>query len=446
MPKRSKASSKHGDCRGELHKVRRRALLVGIDHYAHMTDLAGCVDDALALQQMLSYHADHGPNFACRTLLSPGAERLSRRVVLAALESLFAFDDIVLFYYSGHGIPSADGIYLTTEDGVPSLPGIQMNDVLRLANASPAREVLLVLDCCYSGALGEPPVSVASRAPAPEDTITSDAIHVREGITLLAASRSTQPAVQVNGHGMFTRLVIGGLSGGAADVRGAVTAASLYAYVDQALGPWEQRPVYKSNTHQLWPIRYCQPDVSDEELRRLPEFFARPEDLYRLDPTYERTHPAAIKEHVVIFDIFARYRNARLLHTVIDSALYWAAIHATPVTLTPLGQFYWQLAKDGLLAGGPTFAHQRRPHMPDAEAVARLFHETYERLAPAFDYHTRQETAVPWEQVPERNKRLMIAVTAEVLAMLFPQQDARAEVDTAKTVEPVERATQQDTQ
>ncbi len=49
------------------------------------------------------------------------------------------------------------------------------------------------------------------------------------------------------------------------------------------------------------------------------------------------------------------------------------------------------------------------------EEVARFFHETYERLAPDYSYQTRKASAVPWEQVPENNKRLMIAVSAEVL-------------------------------
>jgi hypothetical protein len=54
----------------------------------------------------------------------------------------------------------------------------------------------------------------------------------------------------------------------------------------------------------------------------------------------------------------------------------------------------------------------------DAETLARHFHETYERLAPGFDYVTRPATAVPWDQVPELNKRLMIAVCEEVLSLL----------------------------
>lgn len=51
----------------------------------------------------------------------------------------------------------------------------------------------------------------------------------------------------------------------------------------------------------------------------------------------------------------------------------------------------------------------------DPEALARRFHETYEALAPRFGYETRRESAVPWDQVPENNRRLMVAVCAALL-------------------------------
>ncbi|HEV2405033.1 MAG TPA: hypothetical protein VGR88_06250, partial [Ktedonobacterales bacterium] len=60
-----------------------------------------------------------------------------------------------------------------------------------------------------------------------------------------------------------------------------------------------------------------------------------------------------------------------------------------------------------------------RSPMPDAEVVARLFHEAYERLAPVFGYVTRKDTRVEWEHVPDLNRRLMIASAAEVLAQIF---------------------------
>lgn len=53
-----------------------------------------------------------------------------------------------------------------------------------------------------------------------------------------------------------------------------------------------------------------------------------------------------------------------------------------------------------------------------AEAVAQLFHESYERLAPEYNYQTRPASAVPWSQVPENNRELMIAVAEHVLSRL----------------------------
>lgn len=58
----------------------------------------------------------------------------------------------------------------------------------------------------------------------------------------------------------------------------------------------------------------------------------------------------------------------------------------------------------------------------NAEQLARLFHETYERLAAEHDYETRSESAVPWEQVPEKNRRLMVATAAEVMQALEVEQ------------------------
>lgn len=50
-----------------------------------------------------------------------------------------------------------------------------------------------------------------------------------------------------------------------------------------------------------------------------------------------------------------------------------------------------------------------------AEKIAIEFHEEYEALAPMFDYRTREESAKPWRDVPEQNKKLMIAVVKSLL-------------------------------
>lgn len=50
-----------------------------------------------------------------------------------------------------------------------------------------------------------------------------------------------------------------------------------------------------------------------------------------------------------------------------------------------------------------------------AEEWAQRFHEAHERLAPAFGYPTAIAAATPWAQVPDLNKRLLIAVCAELI-------------------------------
>lgn len=49
------------------------------------------------------------------------------------------------------------------------------------------------------------------------------------------------------------------------------------------------------------------------------------------------------------------------------------------------------------------------------EGMARAFYEAYETFAPHFGYTTRPESGVPWEQVPEANRSLMVAVVRNVL-------------------------------
>jgi hypothetical protein len=59
--------------------------------------------------------------------------------------------------------------------------------------------------------------------------------------------------------------------------------------------------------------------------------------------------------------------------------------------------------------------------MMTAEQLAQFFHESYERLAPQFGYKTRKESAKPWADVPEQNRKLMTAVCAEVLTQAAAQ-------------------------
>lgn len=51
----------------------------------------------------------------------------------------------------------------------------------------------------------------------------------------------------------------------------------------------------------------------------------------------------------------------------------------------------------------------------NADSLAKFFHDTYEGIAPDYGYKTREESAVPWSDVPDKNKALMIDVADRIL-------------------------------
>lgn len=315
----------------------RKALLVGIDDYASASPLAACVTDVDRLEPLLARHDDDRPNFKCEKLTSAGLElvtcELLRRKLHEHLDTNFTGD--VLFYFSGHGLATSLGGHLLTYEGSRYQPGFPMNELVRLANRSRAKNVFILLDCCYAGAAGSDEEVVGE---------LENEAKLREGVTILAAARPRQTAREVGGHGIFTRLVLAALNGGAADVRGQVSAASVYAYAEAVLGALDQRPIYRSHAASLEPVRLCTPAVPDATLRRLPKLFPKPSSAFRLTPSYEKTHADAVHAHVEIYQALKSMQTARLLCCETGQDMYFTALASEVVSLTPLGRLYWELA------------------------------------------------------------------------------------------------------
>ncbi len=318
----------------------KRALFVGLNDYPG-SPLHGCVRDATSMDHMLRTHDDGSPNF--EGLLLTEASQVTRAGLKGAVTRLFGQPaDVALFYFSGHGLLDKNlGGYLVTSDFTSNDEGVSMSDVLKLANESPAKEVIIILDCCHSGALG---LNTANSS--------HPQVHLREECSVLTASRAEEPATEVNGQGTFTTLVLDALSGGAADTVGKVTIASTYAYVDEVLGAWEQRPLLKANVSRLNILRQCSAQVACESLRKLPDYFPTADYIFSLDPSYEPCRPDGFthernEENERAFACLQKYRAARLVEPVGAEHMYYAAINTKACRLTKLGQFYWRLAQDG---------------------------------------------------------------------------------------------------
>ena len=72
-----------------------------------------------------------------------------------------------------------------------------------------------------------------------------------------------------------------------ANLVGDISPGSIYAHIDQSLGAWDQRPVFKTNVKSFVSLREVEPPISLTELQRITEFFPKPGSEYPLDPSFE---------------------------------------------------------------------------------------------------------------------------------------------------------------
>ncbi len=314
----------------------RRALVVGIDEYPN-APLQGCMQDAERMEKILARHDDGTANFDCRKLTSP-PHVISRATLRQAVTELFGQPaDIAWFHFSGHGTSNDLGGYLVTPDAEEHDVGIPMSDVLAMANDSPIPEVIITLDCCHSGAFGH------------VSPLKGKQITLAEGVSVVTATRADQASLEVGGGGVFTSLLVEALDGGAAGILGEITAAGVYAYIDNALGAWDQRPLFKTNVSRFVRLRNAHPKVAIDLLHKLVEYFPVPAEDLPLDPSFE---PAVIprnEENERAFGDLQKLRTVGLVEPVGEQHMFYAAVNSRACRLTRLGLYYWRLVNDGRL-------------------------------------------------------------------------------------------------
>lgn len=326
----------------------RKALVVGIDHYEHIGALHGAVNDARSVQDVLERNADGSVNFSTPRLLAaadPGTA-VTRGELKAAVLELFADDsDIALLYFSGHGyIEDTGGGFLCASDCQSGDDGLPLSEVMTAAHNSKAKNKVIILDSCHSGVTGSVPRE-------------RDIAQVSDGMTILTASTADQYAMETGGAGVFTTLLVDALDGAAANLLGDVTPGSVYAHIDQSLGPWAQRPVFKTNVTKFISLRKAEAPLELRDLQQLPTLFTSETAPIRLDPSYEPERsgqedalvPAPDPVRTAQFEVLQKYRAVNLVRPVGAPHMWHAAMESKECELTALGQHYWRLAQKRLL-------------------------------------------------------------------------------------------------
>lgn len=313
----------------------KKALVVGIDYYVNCDDLHGCVNDSFGVKSVLERHGDGSINFSSKHLTATSeTSQITRKVLKDAVTELFAdANDIALFYFAGHGHIESTGGYLVTSECTHFDDGLPLSELLAIANSSTARNRIIILDSCFSGVAGTIP-SLA------------DVSLLNEGVTILTASSKSQYADEVNGEGVFTSLFIDALNGSAANLVGDVTPGSIYAHIDQSLGPWDQRPIFKTNVKSFTTLRKCQAPISLEDLRSLPDFFKEAGSSFILDPSFEPDSNSPDESNTKIFATLQRLVKVNLVVPEDEDHMYYAAMNSKSCRLTVLGAHYWKLANN----------------------------------------------------------------------------------------------------
>ena len=145
-------------------------------------------------------------------------------------------DDVFIFYLSGHGTTHTDGDYyfipvdfrFRNAQSVPET-AVSKHFITEQLSKIKAQKTLVMLDTCNSGAF----ISTGARGMAEKTAI--DRLSRATGQATIAASSDTQSAMEgYEGHGIFTYVILEGLSGKAdANKDGYVSLSELSQYAEE---------------------------------------------------------------------------------------------------------------------------------------------------------------------------------------------------------------------
>ena len=168
---------------------------------------------------------------------------LTIRDQLSTLMDGRSADDMVLLYYSGHGIVAkGQRLYLATGQSSfdrPQARSIATNEIRDLMEQSRAGRLVVILDCCHSGVFAEG--AKGAEAPAMTDDTFGDGTGA-EGQYVLTATDSLQYAYDGTGAlreattgpllSRFTRWLVDGIGNGeASPFDEQITLDALYQYL-----------------------------------------------------------------------------------------------------------------------------------------------------------------------------------------------------------------------
>ncbi len=219
--------------------ARSVAFLVGVDQFSDpkFTPLRFCQNDLDGMARVLG-----APEIGGFEIVEERNKRHDE--VLASLErtvATLAPGDKLLFYFAGHGRRSqlAGSLYLVAADtklDALRATGIPIGTALDIIRESRCSNRALVLDCCYSGAVGEA-YRGGDTAAGLDNLARNSGTYILTASTAieLAEERESSEIDGKSGNGVFTKYFIEALESGNVPFSDTdqITIDAVYDYIDQ---------------------------------------------------------------------------------------------------------------------------------------------------------------------------------------------------------------------
>ncbi len=243
------------------------ALICGVYHYAHLPDTKEAIlYDCKDLRAMLVDPAFCG--YLPRQVETLTDRLATRNGMLRALDRLRKHcspQSSVLIYFAGHGhyqddAPVDERGHLMLHDtrfagGAPDPQTTITNAMFSRALAAiPARKMLVLLDCCHSGSIGEFDGGTPVVAPG---SALAEAFKDRGRVIISSCSDDEFSRVMpAAGNSLFTHHLLAGLRGGVHGHRGRTHVLDLFSYVQPRVVEDcpDQHPVLKAEVRENFPI------------------------------------------------------------------------------------------------------------------------------------------------------------------------------------------------
>jgi len=222
-----------------------KGCFIGIDKHEDpdIPDLSGARRDAQALWALFS---DTLPEMQAQLIIDDRATCDEvRKAIDSALGSAGA-DDIVVISFAGHGTQDHRLVTYNTAKSALVDTTISMQELAVSFKSSKAKVILLILDCCFSGAA---PARVLEDSPRLRNELftLSDVIG-GQGRIIISASRENEPALEHPryGHGLLTKAIMDVLQKGSDSVSLPTAMDEIAAIVrgEASKMGYEQNPVY----------------------------------------------------------------------------------------------------------------------------------------------------------------------------------------------------------